>query len=280
MTVTARPGSAVTGLAKRALRSRRFAVMEARNKLVLCRSARALHRTENAEVARLAAGPPPAAASVATIIATYRRPELLLRAVRSALAQTVGDQVVIVVDDGGGLPPLPTDPRLRACSLSVNTAVAGVVRNVGIRMTRSEYVAFLDDDNEWEPDHLQVALTALEAGPPAARPGLVYTALRRSLPDGQLIDILSTPFDRRLLAGEGFVDTNALVIRRVPGLHFSRLARPRDLRPREDWELVYRLSRRMRTVHVPVPTVRYLANPESHWSTWAGVAPGDPPQPC
>ena len=85
---------------------------------------------------------------------------------------------------------------------------------------------FLDDDNEWEPDHLQTALAALEAGPPAERPGLVYTALRRGLPDGRLVDVMSVPFDRRLLAREGFIDTNALVIRRVPGLHFSRLARP------------------------------------------------------
>ena len=150
-----------------------------------------------------------------------------LSAVRSALAQTVSDLVVLVVDDGGGLPELPDDPRLRACSLSVNSKVLGVVLNVGIRLTRSTYVAFLDDDNEWEPDHLEVAIGALEAGQPGERPGLVYTALRRSFPDGRLLDVLSIPFHRRRLAHEGFVDTNSLVIKRFPGLHFSRIRRPR-----------------------------------------------------
>src|SRR5262249_25573705 len=134
-------------------------------------------------------------ALVATIVPTYRRPEQLRSAVRSALAQTITDHVVVVVDDGAGLPDLPADPRLWACSLSANTAVAGVVRNVGIRLTSSTYVAFLDDDNEWEPNHLEVALSALErrGSDPSRGPDLVYTALRRSLPDGRPLDVLSTP---------------------------------------------------------------------------------------
>jgi Glycosyl transferase family 2 len=276
MIVVNQPKSALRSLAKRALGRRRAVVLELRNKVVLGHTALASRRAEDAEVARLAGQlhplPP---ARVATVIATYRRPELLARAVRSALAQTVHDQAVIVVDDAGGLPELPADPRLRACSLSANTGVAGVVRNVGIRLTRSTYVAFLDDDNEWEPHHLEVALAALEDGPADKRPGIVYTAVRRSLPDGQVLDTMSTPFDRRLLARESYVDTNALVIRRSPGLRFSRLSRSREVRPIEDWELVYRLSRRQRVRHVPVPTVRYLVNPDSYWTDWTGVlAPG------
>jgi Glycosyl transferase family 2 len=272
--------SAVRGVARHTLRHRRLEILELRNKLMLGRTALALRRVEDAEVARLARmAPGLPAARVATIIATYRRPESLLAAVRSALAQSVRDQVVLVVDDGGGLPELPDDPRLHACSLSINTAVAGLVRNVGIRLTRSGYVAFLDDDNEWEPDHLDVALAALEADPPGQRPELVYTAMRRSFPDGRLVDVLSTPFDRRLLAREGYVDTNALVLRRFAGLHFSRLNRPREVCPREDWELVFRLSRRRRTLHVPVATVRYQVNPDSHWSDWTAVRPAAPEQP-
>src|SRR5262249_55582631 len=142
--ISARPKSVIRGIAKRALGQRRLAVMELRNKLVLSYTALASRRTEDEEVARLAGQLPQLPpALVATCIPTYRRPELLQRAVRSVLAQTVRDQVVIVVDDGAGLPELPDDPRLHACSLSANTGVAGVVRNVGIRLTRSTYVAFL-----------------------------------------------------------------------------------------------------------------------------------------
>lgn len=271
--IAARSKSIIRGVAKRALGQRRLAVLELRNKVVLSRTALALRRTENEEVARLAGQPP--SALVATCIPTYRRPELLLRAVRSVLAQTVQDQVVIVVDDGAGLPELPDDPRLYTCSLSANTGVAGVVRNIGIRLTRSTYVAFLDDDNEWEPNHLEVALGVLETGPASERPDLVYTALRRSFPDGQLMDVLFVPFDRRLLARESYLDTNCLVIRRSPALHFSRLRRPAEVRPREDWELVYRLTRHRRAQHIPVATVRYLINPESNFSDWTGMAPAE-----
>jgi Glycosyl transferase family 2 len=276
MKIITGPSHAVRGTAKRLLRQRRLVVMELRNKLVLGRSALAMRRVEDAEVERLTGELSQIPeARVAVVTATYKRPELLQRAVRSALAQTVADLVVIVVDDGGGLPELPDDPRLFACSLSANTAVLGVVINVGIRLARSAYVAFLDDDNEWEPEHLQVALAALEAGSPGDRPDIVYTALRRSFPDGRLLDVLSKPFDRRLLAWQTYIDTNSLVIRRFSGLHFSRIRRPRGILPREDWELVYRLSRRLRTVHVPVPTVRYRVNPDSFWTDWTSSRPAD-----
>lgn len=139
-------------------------LFEARNKVLLAPSAMRLHRIEDAETRRLAATlTSPPSALVATVIATHRRPEALRAAVRSALDQTVRDQVVIVVDDGAGLPELPDDPRLFAVSLAHNTAVAGVVRNVGIRLTHSRYVAFLDDDNLWEPDHLERALAVLDS---------------------------------------------------------------------------------------------------------------------
>ncbi|MFF9813113.1 glycosyltransferase family 2 protein [Streptomyces sp. NPDC014006] len=242
-------------------------LFELRNKVLLAPSALRLRRFETAEVRRLAAAAaPPPAALVATVIATHHRPDALRAAVRSALAQSVRDQVVIVVDDGAGLPELPADSRLFAVSLARNTGVAGVVRNAGIRLTRSRYVAFLDDDNLWEPDHLERALAVLES---PGGPDGVYTALRRVLPDGTERDVLSVPFDRRRAARESFLDTNAFVARRTKALHFSRLRRTPEVMPREDWELIHRYSRGHRVRHVPHATVRYLVNPGSFYTTWS-----------
>ncbi|MDJ0340939.1 glycosyltransferase family 2 protein [Streptomyces sp. H10-C2] len=249
-------------------------LFETRNKVLLAPSALRLRRFEDAETRRLAPTlPAPAAtALVATVVATHRRPEALLAAVRSVLDQTVRDQVVMVVDDGAGLPELPDDPRLFAVSLARNTGTAGVVRNVGIRLTRSRYVAFLDDDNLWEPDHLEQALAVLEA---PDGPDGVYTALRRVLPDGSERDILSVPFDRRRAARESFLDTNAFVARRNRSLYFSRLRRAPEVLPREDWELIHRYGRRHQVRHVPYPTVRYLVNPSSFYTEWEQP---DPPR--
>ncbi|GAA3398365.1 glycosyltransferase family 2 protein [Streptomyces roseoviridis] len=251
------------------LLKRRFGwlvLYELRNKVLLAPGALRLRRFEDAETARLARrlGHRPSA-GVVTVIATHRRPEALLRAVRSALGQTVRDHVVIVVDDGAGLPVLPDDPRLFAVSLARNTGVAGVVRNIGIRLTASAYVAFLDDDNLWEPDHLQEALAVLEA---PGGPDGVYTALRRIRPDGTDLDVLSVPFDRRRAAHAAFLDTNAFVARRAPALRFSRLRRTPEVLPREDWELIRRYARTHRVVHLPRPTVRYLVNPASFYTSW------------
>jgi hypothetical protein len=241
-------------------------LFETRNKVLLAPSAIGLRRVENAEVRRLAASlPSRPSALVATVIATHRRPEALRAAVRSALAQSVRDQVVMVVDDGAGLPELPGDPRLFAVSLAGNTGTAGVVRNVGIRLTRSRYVAFLDDDNLWEPDHLARALDVLES---PGGPDGVYTALRRVLADGSEQDVLSVAYDRRRAARESFLDTNAFVARRDRSLRFSRLRRTPEVLPREDWELIHRYGRRHEVRHVPHPTVRYLINPASFYTQW------------
>ena len=249
---------------------------ELRNKALDWPAAIRLRAFEDAEVRRLSAATdalvPPA--TVTTIIPTYRRPEALVAAVRSALAQDVAEHTVIVVDDGAGLPDLPDDPRLVAVSLRRNTGSVATVRNVGLRLARSPYVAFLDDDNTWRPDHLSVCLAALD------RADLVYTAVRRLRPDGTTLDVLSTPFDRVTLRDDCYVDTNALALRLDDRVRFSRLPRPRGRYPREDWELVWRLSRSRRVAHVPEPTVAYAVNPESYYTSWqphdtaAGEDPG------
>jgi glycosyltransferase involved in cell wall biosynthesis len=263
----ARP--AIRRLVAKALGPWRLQLRNYYNKTVYGPRLAGVRRFENAEVARLAAANPPPEALVATIIVTYRRPKTVLRAVESALAQSVTDQVVLVMDDGGGLPRLPADPRLRGYSLSANSRRPSVVRNIGIRLSRSAYVAFLDDDNEWEPNHLRAALDALEEPTANPHPDLVYMALRRVFPDGTPLDILSVPFDRRTLARSGYIDTNSIVARRCPHLVFSRMQLG-VLKPPSDWEIVWRMSRRHAVMHVDTPTVRYLVNPDSYFSDWQG----------
>ncbi|EON22951.1 glycosyl transferase [Nocardioides sp. CF8] len=263
-------------LAVRAGLRRTFGIwplFEARNKAVGWPGAVRAMRTERREAQRLGRTVVVPPALVTTVIATCNRPESLVRAVHSALAQTVRDHVVVVVDDGAGLPPLPADERLVAVSLTHNTGVAGVVRNVGIALSGSTFLAFLDDDNEWQPHHLAACVDALERGA-----DLVYTGVERVRPDGSRLDVLSRPFERRALAEESFVDTNSIVVRRGRGVRFSRLARSSATLPKEDWELAWRLSRRLRTVHVPETTVRYVVNPDSYYTRWGTEEP-EPPHP-
>lgn len=207
----------------------------------------------------------PRYAQVLVVIPTFKRPAGLIRAVASALAQKSEDLLVIVVDDGGGLPELPDDSRLLAVSLRRNTATLGLVRNVGIDLADSEFIAFLDDDNVWTPEHLATALGALRCDPALAA---VYTSVRRQWPDGSQLDILGEPFDRRKLRWKPFVDANSIVVRRAADRGFSVLPRTKFTHPKEDWEYVWRLSRRGRVAHVPEVTVLYTVNPDSYYTSW------------
>lgn len=261
----------LTGLtkAKKALRSTfgLWPMYEVRNRLTLGARVPALRRFETAEAARLAAHIGPLDPTlVAVVMPTYRRPELLREAVASALAQTVTDLRLIVVDDGAGLPDdLPTDDRLTAVSLARNTGVLGLVRNVGMRLTRSRYIAFLDDDNTWYPNHLEVALDALGNGDSS----LVYTAVERRTADGEILDVLSTPFDLTTFRdSSGYLDANSIVVRRDRAVHFSRLPRVRATLPKEDWEFVNRIAGKHTVAHVPTATVRYLVNEDSFYTKW------------
>jgi glycosyltransferase involved in cell wall biosynthesis len=95
---------------------------------------------------------------VTVVIPTRNRPQLVGRAVTSALAQTQASLEVVVVIDGpdeatrAALARLP-DPRLRVVALPASVG-AQEARNAGVREARGRWVAFLDDDDEWRPQKL------------------------------------------------------------------------------------------------------------------------------
>ena len=105
---------------------------------------------------------------VSVIIPTKNRPHLVARAVHSALTQSLHKIEVIVVVDGPDDTTLQVlnqinDPRLKVCTLSRHLGVSGA-RNVGIHEARSQWIAFLDDDDEWLPRKLEIQLqTALQS---------------------------------------------------------------------------------------------------------------------
>jgi glycosyltransferase involved in cell wall biosynthesis len=216
---------------------------------------------EDACVSAELAKAPPVEAKVVTVVATFRREQLVAEAVASALAQPIDSHAVVVVDDGGGQVPQFSDPRVRVVTLAQNVGICGVVRNVGIRVSRSEVLAFLDDDNTWTDEHLTTTLAELERGADA-----VYTGVRVSRPDGEVLRETSRPYERRALRHQNFIDASAIVARRSDGVLFSRLRRHSGGARQEDWELAYRLGRHGVVRHVPQVTVNYLANPASHYS--------------
>lgn len=125
--------------------------------------------------------------SATIIIPTHDRPELLERAVASALAQTVRDLQVVVVDDGSAEPVRFERPDPRLLVLRNPKALgASASRNLGLEVAAGRWVTFTDDDDELLPDMVQVSLAAAERstlpGPVAVLSGVdVVDAHGRSL---------------------------------------------------------------------------------------------------
>ena len=103
---------------------------------------------------------------VSAVIPTLNRPRLLERAISSALAQTLRAIEVIVVIDGPDDATRRTlnnhpDARLRVLALPANVGAAQA-RNLGIQAASAEWIALLDDDDEWEASKLEQQLSAAE----------------------------------------------------------------------------------------------------------------------
>ncbi|MCU4974147.1 glycosyltransferase family 2 protein [Halobacteria archaeon AArc-m2/3/4] len=103
---------------------------------------------------------------VTVVVPTYNRADVLPRAIDSALAQTVDDLEILVVDDGSTddtqtvLASYET-PRVQSIVHETNRG-ANVARNTGIEHANGEFVAFLDSDDEWRPTKLERQFAALE----------------------------------------------------------------------------------------------------------------------
>lgn len=111
---------------------------------------------------------------ISVVIPHYQEtPGILKKAVESAFLQTISDQIsIIVVDDES---PVHAADELRevleqypdrVTIIRCTNGGAGAARNIALDNIENnvDFVAFLDSDDEWYPDHLENALSALEEG--------------------------------------------------------------------------------------------------------------------
>ena len=102
---------------------------------------------------------------VTAVIPTRNRPGLVCRAVHSVLSQSLREIECIVVIDGPDLATVESlrelrDPRLRVIALGESVG-ACEARNLGAQASRADWVALLDDDDEWLPHRLERQIAAL-----------------------------------------------------------------------------------------------------------------------
>jgi len=118
---------------------------------------------------------------VSLILTTYERPELAKRALRSMLDQTYESTEVMIVEDAGETTIEPWVERnhdqVTFVRHSENRGLAAA-RNTGIDASSGKYVAFLDDDDEWEPRKTARQVSRAEQLLPGRDLGVVYCGVR------------------------------------------------------------------------------------------------------
>ena len=193
-------------------------------------------------------------ATVTAIIPSCQRPILVRRAVLSALGQSYGAVQVIVVIDGrdritrdalGAI----RDDRLRVVELGEKVGAAEA-RNIGVALAASEWIAFLDDDDEWLPEKIAKQMTAARSMP-MPHPVISSQTIVRSPAFAWISPRLAyNPREamseylfcrRRFVDGARYMQTSTLMMRRelMIDLPFRK-----DLKRHQDWDWLLRAAPR------------------------------------
>jgi glycosyltransferase involved in cell wall biosynthesis len=111
---------------------------------------------------------------VSTIVAVYNGADTVDRALQSIFAQTFTDNEIVVVNDGSTDDTAAVLARYgdRIRVITQPNRGLSAARNAGVRASSGEYVAFLDDDDEWMPEKLARCVAVLDADPNCA---IAYT---------------------------------------------------------------------------------------------------------
>ena len=206
---------------------------------------------------------------ISVVIPTRNRPDLLLRAVNSVVQQSHQDLEVLVVIDGPcaktseALATL-TDRRVRPIALPASVGGSDA-RNTGVRNAAGDWIAFLDDDDEWLPAKLekQVALATRAAEPyPIIATGMLGISPRGQFPWPRRFPVAGEPiceylFNRRsLFRGEGQLQTSVLLTRKSL---LEREPFTSGLRRHQDTEWYLRVDR------IPGVAFHFVREPLVRW---------------
>lgn len=188
---------------------------------------------------------------VSVVIPTYNRAARVVRAIRSVQHQTHTRLEIIVVDDASDddTPQVVAgvhDSRLRYIRHKQN-AGGSATRNTGIRAATGDFIAFLDDDDEWEPQKTEEQLKMLQyydvvvCTADGIGSELYKYEHRKTL---ELVDLQTGPF-----GGTGVLMARTTVLKETM---FDE-SLPRG----QDWDLFIRIAMKHRIGYLNRPLLRY-----------------------
>jgi glycosyltransferase involved in cell wall biosynthesis len=189
---------------------------------------------------------------ISIILPTYNRPALLYRALSCVADQTHKNYECIVINDAGQDVSAIVDrfPNTLYLVNPVNIGL-GATRNVGLCHARGDYIAYLDDDDIWFPEHLAVLYEHLRSLPHIHA---AYTDCYRWYDEKNLFagidkNVARINEERRNVAAIICVMHEQALLEKIG--YFA------DMRQMEDWDFLIRLSRQIGMLHIPRYTACY-----------------------
>ena len=195
---------------------------------------------------------------ISVVISTYNRLESLKKAIESVYNQSYQDfEIIVVHDEPGKEYRNSKEAHYFIDHFGSDTKP----KNIGILKSKGEYIAFLDDDNTFRPDHLQVLLKEIQKNP---RIDVVYgdrwlTDLAGKLPSklGMMSD-----FSIQVLLQRNFIDTSDVLVKRTALFDVGGF----DERYTKyvDWNLWIRMAKAGKHfVHVPIILTDYYLSKDA-----------------
>jgi len=200
---------------------------------------------------------------VSVIVPTHNRPERLAEALKSILEQSYQNLEIIVINDAGAdveniISYLNQRKNITYIKHSQNRGLAAA-RNTGIKVARGKYIAYLDDDDLFYPNHLETLVNYLEttdykvAYTDAYRAHEKkekgkYAVVNRDVPYsfdfdydrilvGNFVPVLCFMHEKSCLEEAGFFDEGLTTL--------------------EDWDLWIRMSRKFKFAHIKEITCEF-----------------------
>jgi glycosyltransferase involved in cell wall biosynthesis len=220
--------------------------------------------------------------SVDILLPTFDpKPALIRRAIRSVIDQTHGDWSLFVIQDGGEIAPTqiieaPDDARVHFLSIPRQGKAAAL--NHAMKQGRAKYVAYLDDDDVWYPNHLHVALSTMCERQIRLLHTDAYEVFLRRIGDRY------QESSRNILNRGPLSDLLLWYVSHINTVHERSLieeAGPYDEQRQVfiDWDMLLRMARLSRPHHVPIVTCEhniYLDDDDKKDNTISRVHSVDP----
>lgn len=192
---------------------------------------------------------------VSVIVPTHNRPQMLKVAIESILEQTFQDFEIIVVNDAGedvsSVIESFASTKVTYLSHKTNKGLAAS-RNTGIRNARGKYIAYLDDDDIFFPDHLNTLASFLENNDYK----IAYTdayRIHQVITDKGYIETgrdipYSFDFDPDLLLRQNYIPVLCFMHHKSSAEEVGLF--DEELKALEDWDLWIRMSRKFNFAHL------------------------------